>query len=194
MSKINAIKNYITPRLRLARMNLKSSINEAKRINSEDNVFKRIKSDLSELKQDIKESYTTGEVFTSGVTDKKAKSLLDGSKSGLEAYAKANRINIVFHTPMKPCECGANDFEKPLTVSVDSRKGVFGDWQFNCRTIDGDADKLTKFAKTKDLKHGDKYISVTSTSEDTFLKRVYRTVQNLKENVDIKNEGDYDIH
>lgn len=185
MSRIEAIKSAVMPRLRLARMNLKAGIREAREINRENNVFKNIK----DLITDIKEEGKNGEVFTAGVVDDKAKQMIETSRSGLERYAKINNINICFSNPQHG-EAGFSSFEKPLDIIVDSKGGVFGNNYIERRIIDGDTDKVTQFVTENKFNGKDGIVPVKSTRDETFLKRAYRTIDEMVSRIDADKSED----
>ena len=186
MSRIEAIKSAVMPRLRLARMNLKAGIREAREINRENNVFKNIK----DLITDIKEEGKNGEVFTAGVVDDKAKQMIETSRSGLERYAKINNINICFSNPQHG-EAGFSSFEKPLDIIVDSKGGVFGNNYIERRIIDGDTDKVTQFVTEKKYNSKDGSTQyVKSTQDETFLRRAYRTIDEMLGRIDTEKGED----
>lgn len=153
---------------------LKGVYKESKELIKEYNIFKTIKSDLKEFVTGVDESVYRGNVNTDGITDDKARQIIDTSKSGLKAYAKANNLNIVIHTPQK-YESGANSFEKPLSVSVTSNELV-NSYTDN-KVINGDTTKTSL------------YLTDKLTAEDTFLRRVYRTVEELKNNIENKKKN-----
>ena len=157
---LQGIKSQISS----AKETMKQSFKDAREYNRENNVFKEIKRTVD----DIKECYEKGNVYTAGVTDDSARAVLDTSKQGLEAYAKAKNLNICFHTPQKPYECGSRDFEKPLTVTVESKGGFFGNDHFVEKVIDGDVKNTTLHTTQKTVKVGDSQREVTSSYEDSF--------------------------
>ena len=187
MSRIEAIKSYLAPRLRLARMEFKSGIKEAREINRENNVFK----DIKQLVSDIREESKNGDVFTAGISQNtKAKEMIDTSKSGLKAFAKTNNINITFYEPTAKEEVGFGAFEKPIEISVYSKGGVFGNNYVESRMIDGDTDKITKHVTNKTFKNGDISRTVESEKEENFLQRAYRAVSEMADRIEIKKYED----
>ena len=162
-----------------AKQAIKESFKEAREYNRENNVFKDIKRFVS----DVKEDYERGSVYTTGLTDDAAKEIIDTSKDGLKAYAKANNLNIIFHNPQKPYEVGSTRFEKPLTVTVESKGGFFGCNYTAQKHINGDTKAITTHTSQKTVKIGDSQREVTSSYEDTFLRRVFRTVDELKNKI-----------
>ena len=128
--------------------------------------------DLKELKNEIKEATEVGKVFSEGVQERGAYNTLYKSRECLENWAKANNINIIFHTPQAG-EAGAASFEKPLGVTV-YRTSLL-DANESYRVIDGDI-AHTSTHKTDKL-----------TAEDNFTRRVYRNVEEMTK--EIKDES-----
>ncbi len=132
---------------------------------------------IKSIKKEIREINESGKVFNTGVTDNAVLEQLAPASKGLEDYAKANNINIIFHTPQKPIEAGSNQFEKPLTITA-YKKGALNSYMAS-RTIDGDVDKITK-AKVELPSRGKK---IVADIEDSFLRRVYRNVSDITQEI-----------
>ncbi|MCR5266014.1 MAG: hypothetical protein K6E29_05410 [Cyanobacteria bacterium RUI128] len=156
----------------------------AKRIsNSIREAEKDLRANVRNIREEIQEWREVGKVHKAGVTDDTVLEQLGPATKGLEDYAKANNINITFHTPQKPAEVGSNDFEKPLSITV--YKDGFLNSYMTARTIDGDVSKVTQAKVELNQPNGKK---VTANVEDSFLGRVYRTVSEMAGEINTKRQ------
>ncbi len=161
---------------RLTRRVAKSEIRYTKEFNKEYSVLGEVK----RLKDDIKEACVVGKVYSAGVENPEASKLIYQTRDGLEAYAKANKLNITFYTPKKN-ELGGNDFEKPLEITLVRNGGIFGSSNIARAVIDGDADKITK-RTTIDFSANPKRASIQH-FEDNLLRRIYAQISRLNHNI-----------
>ncbi len=132
---------------------------------------------MKRLVDDIKETREIGKVFTAGVTDDAAKAEIDRVADGIAAYAKANKLNIIFHTPQE-CECGHVAGQKTIGVSAYSC-GLFNAYT-DMKFIDGDVNHITQFKGEK------------LTADDTFTRRVFRSVEEMTDSINRERRHDYD--
>ena len=161
--------------------------NGAKRAyNGAKECHKDMKQNIKELREELDELREVGKVHKAGIRDNDVLAQLGPATKGIENYAKENNINIIFHTPQKPYEVGSNDFEKPLTITA-YKKGILNNYTTE-RTIDGDVNSISKVAKEKEIKIGDTTRVVKSSTEDTFLRRVYRNITEMAEEINTKRE------
>lgn len=144
---------------------------------------KDVKTNISHIREEIHEYREVGKVYKAGVTDQAVLEQLGPATKGLEDYAKANNINITFHTPQKPAEAGSNLFEQPLSITA--YKDGFINSYMASRTIDGDVSKISK-AQIELPSKGKK---VVADVEDTFLRRVYRNISEMTQ--EIQSERKY---
>lgn len=131
---------------------------------------------MKRLVDDIKETREIGKVFTAGVTDDAAKAEIDKVADGISAYAKANKLNIIFHTPQER-ECGFTKGQKTIGVSAYSN-GLFNAYT-DMMFIDGDVNHITQFKSEK------------LTADDTFTRRVFRSVEEMTDSINRKRRNDY---
>lgn len=156
----------------------------AKRVsNSIREAEKDLRENVRNIREEIQEWREVGKVHKAGVTDETVLEQLGPATKGLEDYAKANNINITFHTPQKPTEVGSNDFEKPLSITV--YKDGFLNSYMTARTIDGDVSKVTQAKVELNQPNGKKG---TANVEDSFLGRVYRTVSEMAGEINTKRQ------
>ena len=154
------------------------------------NSIKEANEDLSKnvgtIRAEIRECREVGKVFKDGVKDDAVLEQLWPASRGIEDYARANNINIIFHTPQKPYEAGSQDFGKPLTITA-FKKGFINSYE-SVRTIDGDVSNISKVITEKEVKIGDTTRKVKSSTEDTFLRRVYRNISEMTEEINAKRK------
>ncbi len=132
---------------------------------------------IKRLVDDVKETREIGKVFTAGVTDQEAKAEIDKVADGISAYAKANKLNIIFHTPQEH-EYGHVKGQKTIGVSAYSN-GLFNAYT-DMTIIDGDINHITQFKGEK------------LTADDTFTRRVFRSVEEMTDSINKKRKNDYD--
>lgn len=174
-SLATTVKNKVQPRMRLARMELKSAINDAKEFNKQYSIW----DELSQFKEDIFEAREVGGIYYEGINNNKnARHLIYDAKDVLKEYAKANKLNIIFHTPTKfEITRGAEKIEKPLNVIVELNEGILGSKYHKTLTIDGDINKISTHTETRKNSNGTNSIL---SFEDSLLRRIYRTIEELK--------------
>ena len=132
---------------------------------------------VKRLVDDIKETREIGSVYTTGITDNVAKAELDKVADGISAYAKANKLNIIFHTPMER-EYGFKQNEKVIGVSAYSN-GLFNAYT-DMTFINGDTNAITQFKGEK------------LTADDSFTRRAFRAVEQMTDSINKQRKSDYD--
>ena len=147
-------------------------------------VHEDVKTNISHIREAIQECREVGQIHKAGVTDQAVLDQLGPATKGLEDYAKANNINIIFHTPQKPAEVGSNLFERPLSITA-YKKGFVNSYT-TYRTIDGDVNKITK-AQVELPSKGKK---VVADVEDPFLRRIYRNVSEMTDEINAQRQYD----
>ena len=131
---------------------------------------------VKNIGRDIKSAPVNGEVYTSGIIYRDTKEVVDTSKKGLEAYAKANNLNIGFFNP-GPRDADYSKLKKPLRVMVTSE---FANHAYVAKkTIEGNPSINTTYKKG------------FLTYEDNLARRIYRTVEELKNNISEKKSKKY---
>lgn len=174
------ITDRIMPRLRLARIQFKHNWRDYRELQREYSIW----GEVARFKEDVKECLEKGKVYTEGVSDEAAKEKLDKARQPLESWAKVNGLNVVFYTPTGKGEYGASSFEKPLHISV--QKNGFFSWGASDRVIDGDTDKVIRHVSEKPYTINKQQKTMQLDAEEPFLRRVCRTVKELKEEVNNK--------
>ena len=168
-SSAGKVGNYIA-------LKTKGMYNELRAANQD------LKANIKNVREEIKDVREVGKVHKAGVTDNAVLEQLWPATKGLKDYAKANNINITFHTPQKPVEAGSNLFEKPLTITA--YKDGFNNSYIASRTIDGDVNNISK----AQVEMPSKGKTIKAEVEDSFLRRVYRNVSDMADEINAKRE------
>lgn len=167
---------------------LSEAYKEAREYEKQNNVYQ----DIEELIKSVrKKKPATDNVSTSGINDKETKTIVDTSKSGLEAYAKMYNLNITFHTPEKSNK-EVMAFEKPLAVTVTHNNKNGMDYM-KTNVIEGDPESITTYNTEKYIKRDNNTYVAKSSQEENLLNRIYRTVSTLKDNVEAKLNEDHNM-
>lgn len=170
-STADKVSNYISSKA-------KGAYKELHEVNSD------LKTNIKNISKEIKDVREVGQVNKSGVTDDVVLERLWPATKGIEDYAKANNINITFHTPQKPVESGSMDFEKPLTITA--YKNGFKNSYFSERTIDGDVNSISK----AQVEMPSKGKTIKAEVEDSFLRRVYRNISEMADEINAERVED----
>lgn len=164
---IAGIKSNVSKAGRYIADKARSASKEISEVNND------LKENIKNIREEIKEVREVGKVHKAGVTDDAVLEQLWPATKGIEDYAKANNINIIFHTPQKPTEVGSNAFEKPLTITA-YKDGLINSY-ISSRTIDGDVKNISK----AQVEMPSKGKTIKANVEDNFLRRVYRNISEM---------------
>ena len=158
-----------------ARNGLSETLSETKELYKEYNIFKYIRETFPKTQKAPEKE----RVFTKEINDNSIKSIVDTSKSGLEAYAKANNINISFYSPKN--ENRLQEAEKSLRVLVEKQNPE--GYNSSERVINGDINRIYTHAEKRVFPTEDQDRIVYSSYEDPFIRYVYRTVEELNKDI-----------